>query len=132
MTRREALGSAATAPLALAVFSVLGAAPERQLPTMDQLINLAEHGTRTEYYGAILAQALAETGRIAKENDNGTVTLYHAELVRERDGHQSWAWRRTTIRGSSELVPSELLPAFSPADRGDSFPADVPFHPMSY
>ena len=83
------------------------------------------------YYGRLLAQALAETGRIANDNGDDTVTLYEADLIRNQGGVQSWGWNRNTVRGSLRPVPANMLPHFRPANRGQFFPANIRYQPLS-
>ena len=89
---------------------------------VDQLINLAEHGGDTIYYGRLLGICLAETGTVAKDNGDGTVSLYSPE-----DG----AWRKRTVRSSVRPIPVGLLTHVKQENRGADFPARVPFRPLS-
>jgi hypothetical protein len=123
MTRRTVLTAAvAAAPLAAA----LAADPPSQRqdgPTVDQLINLAEHGSSPQYYGRLLAACLEETGTIAKDNGDGTISLYSPE---DRPG----AWRKRTVRSSMQPIPADLVRHIKPANRGQDFPAGVGYTPL--
>jgi hypothetical protein len=87
------------------------------MPTIEMLINLAEHGTYSCYYGQLLADALSETGRVAVYNGDGTISLYYAEMIRERNGTQSWAWRKETVRSVEQPIPDFVLKRFRPENR---------------
>ena len=83
MTRREILSAATAAPIAALAVGSAAASPPHQAPTMQQLISLAESARSVAdrtYYGRVLAEALSETGRIANDNDDDTISLYEAEL----------------------------------------------------
>jgi hypothetical protein len=126
MTRREILGAAAAgAALAAAPPAVADkpAAPQTG-PMVDQLIQLAEHGSDPQYYGRLLAACLEQTGTIAKDNGDGTVSTYSPEWPRE-------AWRKNTVFGSGRPIPADLLKHIKPANRGMDFPAGIPFRPLS-
>jgi hypothetical protein len=129
MTRRETL-AAATAALAacpatakiLASAQPLGvadppAAPQTG-PMVDQLINLAERGSDPEYYGRLLTICLEQTGTVAKDNGDGTISLYSPD---------HGAWRKRTVRSSGRPIPADLLMHIKPANRGMDFPGRVPF-----
>jgi hypothetical protein len=133
MTRREILAAATAAPLA-ALARPAEAHDQHQYPTMQQLIALAESSPAEAdriYYGRVLAVALSETGRVANDNGDDTVALYEAEMVRDQGGVQSWAWSKNTVRGSLRPVPDNILPRFRPAQRGQFFPANVRYLPLS-
>jgi hypothetical protein len=123
MTRRTILGIAAiAAPLAAA----LAAEPPRERtdgPTVDQLISLAEHGRDPHYYGRLLAACLEETGTVAKDNGDVTISLYSP------DDHKG-AWRKKTVRSSMRPIPADLLRHVKAANRGDEFPAGVGYTPL--
>jgi len=121
MTCRSLLGTAVVA----APLAALAAAPPVPAagPSMEQLINLAEHSSDRHYYGRLLMQALTETGRIADDNGDGTVSLYSAEA--------NEAWRKETVSGSGRPIPASVLPHIRPANRGEDFPVGVPFEPLS-
>ena len=110
MTRREILGSRCRDPALPGRADT--PARTRPDPTMDQLINLAEHGADSRHYGRLLAEALAETGRIGTDNGDGTVSLYWAEMIRENTGGNSWAWRKDTVRSAEQPVPAAVLTQF--------------------
>jgi hypothetical protein len=118
MTRREILAAGAIAPFATADPP---AAPKTG-PTVDQLINLVEHGTEAEYYGRLLTACLEQTGTIAKDNGDGTISLYSPDRG---------AWRKRTVRSSLRLIPADLLMHVKPANRGMDFPAGKPFRPLA-
>ena len=125
MNRRTLLASAAAAPLAAAAASVSAHPPaERHGPTVDDLINLAEHGGDPMYYGRLLGECLEETGMIAKDNGDGTISIYSAEFPRE-------AWRKRTVLSSGRPIPAGLLQRFKQPNRGEDFPAGIPFRPLS-
>jgi hypothetical protein len=113
MTRREILAAIPPAFLVAGHVSVAFADDAtRRTPTMDQLVNLAEFGANSRYYGGLLGEALAETGRICRDNGDRTMTLYWAELIQEKNGSNSWAWRRETVRSAEQPVPLAVLRKF--------------------
>jgi hypothetical protein len=121
MTRRDLLGAA----VAVAPFAVADppAAPQSG-PTVEQLINLAEHGPHSEYYGRLLADCLDQTGTVARDNGDGTVSLYSPEWPRS-------AWTKRTVSNSGRPVPAGLLIHVQPANRGEDFPSGVGFKPLT-
>jgi hypothetical protein len=144
MTRREILTAAAVAAPFAAVGVVGGIAADlneakrrvspapKTGPSMEQLINLAEHGPDRQYYGRLLGEALAVTGRIANDNGDGSVSLYTAELIQNtRGGPKHWAWRKETVSGSGRPMPAAVLPHIRAANRGEDFPAGVPFERLN-
>ena len=136
MTRRSAIGglaaAAATAPLTALIRPADGKARPQTVPTMQQLIALAEAPAQSDrrYYGQLLAMALAETGRIANDNGDNTITLYEAELIRDQGGVRSWGWTKNTVCCSLRPVPDNMLPHFRPANRGQFFPTNVRYQPL--
>ena len=130
MTRRQVTAAAAAALVAYPATAKLVAssapfaaadpptAPQTG-PTVDQLINLAEHGGDTVYYGRVFGICLAQTGPIAKDNGDGTISTYSPE-----GGH---SWRKRTVRSSLRPIPVGLLTHVKPENRGSDFPAGVPF-----
>jgi hypothetical protein len=118
MTRREILAAGAIAPFATADPP---AAPQTG-PTVDQLINLVEHGNDQEYYGRLLTACLEQTGTVAKDNGDGTISNYSPDRG---------AWRKRTVRSSQRPIPADLLSHVKRANRGMDFPAGVPFRDLS-
>jgi hypothetical protein len=116
MNRRQALAAAAVLPAA-------AAAPLSPDPTVDDLINLAERGSDPQYYGRVLAECLAETGTVAKDNGDGSISIYSPERL--------GAWTKRTVLSSVLPVPAGLLQRFKPANRRDGFPCGVPFRPLN-
>jgi hypothetical protein len=113
MNRRQLLSSAAAAPLAAAAVSVSAAPPPA--PTVGDLIDLAERGSDPLYYGRLLADVLDEIGSVAKDNGDGTISIYSPEWPRE-------AWRKRTVLSSATPIPAGLLPQLKPAP--------TPFRPL--
>lgn len=138
MTRRDVLSTAGIAAAATAApLAILADGtkhrippPQKTGPSMNQLIDLAENGPDRQYYGRLLGEALAVTGRIANDNGDGTISLYDAELVRDDAGRRSNAWRKQTVASSARPIPAAVLPQIRPADRGEDFPAGVSFEPL--
>jgi hypothetical protein len=135
MTRRQILGAAAVLPAACGepfdwtqdrrsrtAAAAVPAAPFTD-PTVDDLINLAERGSDPQYYGQVLAECLAETGTVARDNGDGTISVYSPDAGR--------SWRKKTALNSVRPVPAGLLQRFKPAQRADGFPTGVPFRPLS-
>jgi hypothetical protein len=122
MTRRQLNAAAAAALAACPATARLAAAPPAQAPTVDDLINLAEHGSDPNYYGRVLSECLAETGTVARDNGDGSISMYSP------DG--GWTWRKKTVLNSVRPVPAGLLQRFKPAQRGDGFPARILFNPL--
>ena len=118
MTRREIIASAAL-PVAAAA---AGYGSSGGL-TVDDLINLAERGSDLNYYGAVLAECLDETGTVAKDNGDGTISIYSWE--------RSGAWRKNTVLSSARPVPAGTIQRFKSANRGDGFPSGIPFRPIT-
>ena len=139
MTRRDVLTTAGIAAAGAAAGSVaFGDGAKRRVspapktgPSMEQLISLAEHGPDRQYYGRLLGEALAVTGRIANDNGDGSVSLYTAELIESRGGPKHWAWRKETVSGSGRPMPAAVLPHIRAANRGEDFPAGVPFERLN-
>ena len=134
MTRREILAAAPLQPSRRSGSAAPSRSSPAPVPTMQQLIALAESAPAEAdriYYGRLLAQALAETGRIANDNGDDTFTLYEADLIRNQGGVQSWGWNRNTVRGSLRPVPDNMLPHFRLANRGQFFPANIRYQPLS-
>ena len=119
MKRRTFLAAGALlAPLA----SAGGAEPTAKIhdgPTVDQLICLAKNGRDPEtkrYYGELLGACLLATGAVARDNGDGTITLYLPRVGGYVD---------RVIRTSVRPIPPELLTHIKPANRGEGFPAGV-------
>lgn len=94
---------------------------DRQGPTMDQLIVLAENGPDA-HYGRILGWALETTAPVVNEGDERDV-LYHPT--------GSGTYGTCTFRKAGlTLVPADVLPHFRPENRGEEFPPDVPYVPL--
>jgi hypothetical protein len=128
MTRRETIAAAAVALAACPATARVAAAQAMDGPNqpqtgpmVDQLIQLAEHGGDTTYYGRLLAHCLEETGTVAKDNGDGTVSLYSPDRG---------AWTKRTVRSSVRPMPVWLLTHVKRENRGQDFPAGTPFRPL--
>jgi hypothetical protein len=104
-----------------AALKTAASAPPCGSPTVDQLINLAERGADPEYYGRVLAECLAETGTVAKDNGDGSISIYSPDRG---------AWTKRTVLSAMRPVPAGLLQRFKPANRGDGFPSGMPYRPI--
>lgn len=99
-------------------------------PIMEQLIDLAENGDDTTYYGALLGEVLGKTGTVANDNGDGTISLYEVGSDTNHDA-KSRAWRKRSVWASSLPIPGDVLPKIRPENRGEDFPAGVPFTPSA-
>jgi hypothetical protein len=128
MNRRDVAKAAVVALAACpATAKLVSAAPsKRQGPTIGSLINLAEHGSDSEYYGRLLKKALRYHSVIAVPQDN-KVRIYWDSLnvfLACRNGHFDAA-------GPETLVSELLLEHYKPAQRGSDFPAGIPFRKLT-
>ena len=134
MTRRDVLSTAGiAAAVTAAPLAVLADGAKHRIPpapktgpSMNQLIDLAENGPDRQYYGRLLGEALAVTGRIANDNGDGTISLYDAENGPHGHGLLAEADRPGSVRP----IPAMVLPHIEPANRGEEFPAGLPFEPL--
>jgi hypothetical protein len=106
-----------------------------QGPTMQQLIDIAFKGAMNlrPYYQAILRMALKETGPVAENIEDNAVAVQFE--MGGGLGPSAVSDAKTVIRlyrmAQATLVPTELLKHFVPANRGEEFPPNIPFDPLT-
>jgi hypothetical protein len=86
--------------------------------TIRDLINLVENGDAREYYGRLFVKYLESSGRVAEQNNDGSISIFW---------HERGAWRKETIRSSDDELRGPILENVRVAERGDGFPRDVAF-----
>jgi hypothetical protein len=104
--------------------------PSPNGPTMDDLINLAEnHEIDRGYYVRLLDLAIQHTGPVASPFGPFSIIYHHMARLPPTTVTQ---YARTYIHKASCVdVPEHILRHFRPENRGETFPAGIPFEPLS-